>query len=152
MQFFKLLCLSALLLSACTNTPSTNQTPQPAPVTPPVVGADQDEHGCKGSAGYTWSVVKNECIQIFNAGIRLNPKAANLDQTLSAFVVFKSDTEDAQAEVYLPGESKSRLFDKVADNGAGTWKNDTFLLTQWKGMYTLQGGKKQVLYEGAAAR
>lgn len=150
MQFFKLFCLSALLLSACTSTPSANQTPQPAPVTAPVVGADQDEHGCKGSAGYTWSVVKNECIQIFNAGIRLNPKAAHLDQTLSAFVVFKSDTEDAQAEVYLPGEAKSRLFDKVADNGAGTWKNDTFLLTQWKGMYTVQGGKKQALYEGAA--
>jgi hypothetical protein len=27
------------------------------------VGADRDEHGCIGSAGYTWCQVKNKCLR-----------------------------------------------------------------------------------------
>ena len=46
----------------------------------PIVGGDSDEHGCKGSAGYSWSIVKNECIRLFESGIRLDPKAAALDK------------------------------------------------------------------------
>jgi hypothetical protein len=139
--------LLGALLPACTGN-KANPEQQP---TAPLVGADQDEHGCKASAGYQWSSLKNECIRIFESGIQLDPKAADLDPSTSAFVVFKSDTDDAQAEVYLPGEPTSRLFAKAPDNGAGTWKNGNLTLSQWKGMYTLQDDKKQTLYEGAAA-
>lgn len=138
-----LLGFMALALWACnTSTPNA-----PAP---PIVGGDQDEHGCKGSAGYTWSAIKGECIRIFESGVRLDPKAPGLDQSLSAFVVFKSDTSDAQAEVFLPGNKAGLLFAKMPDNGAGTWALDTFTLTQWKGMYTLEGKSKTILYQGAA--
>ena len=110
--------------------------------------ADVDEHGCKASAGFTWSVVRNECIAIFEGTIRLNPVDSFMDKNLSAFVVFKSDIEDAQAEIFMPKEKSSLIFDKVKDNGAGTWKHEDLTLTQWKGMYTLEDGDKRTLYRG----
>jgi hypothetical protein len=147
--------LSTLFFAAC-NTPTTKtNVPPPSSkedVSTPMVGGDQDEHGCKPSAGYTWSSVKNECIRIFESGIRLDPKAAELDKTLSAFVVFKSDTDDAQAELFIPTVKNAVLLAKVKKEDAGTWKNDSYTLTQWKGMYTLTDAKDKTLYQGSAAK
>ena len=143
----------AVCVFACSETPKKDvptavkvETP-PAPDVP-MVGNDSDEHGCKGSAGYTWSVVKNECIRVFESGIRLEAKAADVDKTTSAFIVFKSETADAQAELYLPTEKKSILLAKDKKDGAGKWGNADYVLSQWKGMYTLENNKKKVLYQG----
>lgn len=146
-----------LCISACTETPKkeaaqTATTEMVTVVEPPIVGGDSDEHGCKASAGYTWSVVKNECIRVFEADIRLDAKAADLDKTTSAFIVFKSETDQAQAELYLPSEKKSVLLAQDKNNGAGKWTNETYVLTQWKGMYTLEDSHKKVLYEGMATK
>lgn len=113
----------------------------------PIVGGDSDEHGCKPSAGYQWSSLKNECIRIFESGIRLDPKAAKLNKTLSAFVVFKSDKDDAQAEIFVPASKKSILLKK--DKGQ-TWKNANYILTNKKGVYSLESSKKALLYQSAA--
>ena len=148
----KNVCVLALFvgITGC-STPSAPPPPPPAPPAP-VVGGDSDAHGCKGSAGYQWSVVKNECIRLFESGIRLDAKAAGLDKTVSAFVVFKSDADDMQAELFLPSAKGSVLMGKLKKESAGTWKSDTLTLEQWKGMYTLTGKSKQVLYEGSAAK
>lgn len=114
----------------------------------PMVGNDADEHGCRASAGYTWSVVKNECIRTFEAGIRLDAKAKDLDKSLSAFVVFKSEDAEEKAELYLPNEKTSIILDQDKKNEAGKWANAVYVLTQWKGMYTLEDKKKTVLYAG----
>ncbi len=140
-------------LSACTEAPKkeaqqTAKTDTSLVIDAPMVGGDADEHGCLASAGYTWSVVKNECIRLFEVGIRLNPKAANLDKTTSAFVVFKSETDESRAELFLPSEKKSILLTQDKKNGAGKWANNSYLLSQWKGMYTLEDSQKKVLYEG----
>ena len=141
-----------LLWCACSN-PTPNKTtvvtspPATEQPTPPMTGTDTDEHGCKGSAGFQWSVLKNECVQVFNAGISLKAEAKSLDKSLAAFVVFKSEKEEAQVEVFLPSE-KSVLLTKTKDNGAGTWKNENYTLTQWKGMYSLENNKKVLLYKG----
>lgn len=37
-----------------------------------LVGADRDENNCIGSAGYTWSELKQECIQVFEVGKRFS--------------------------------------------------------------------------------
>lgn len=34
-------------------------------VEPPVVGGDKDEHGCIGSAGYSWCELKNKCLRVW---------------------------------------------------------------------------------------
>jgi len=36
--------------------------------TPPIVGNDRDEHGCIGSAGYTWCNEKLKCIRTWEEG------------------------------------------------------------------------------------
>jgi hypothetical protein len=125
------------------------KTDTPEAQKPMRTGNDRDEHGCIGSAGFQWSEVKKECIRLFEKGIRLEPKAAHLNQTLSAFAVFKSDTDEAQAEIFLPNEKKSILLAQDKKEGAGLWKNDVYQLLQWKGMYLLEDAKGTVLYQGA---
>ena len=146
--FFLAICASAYAQTPKKSAPKAAKVETSKAVDGPIVGNDSDEHGCIGSAGYTWSVVKNECIQIFNSGIRLDAKATNLDKTVSAFIVFKSENEDAQAELYLPSAKKSILLAKDKKNGAGKWVNKNYVLSQWKGMYTLENKKKKVLYQG----
>jgi hypothetical protein len=31
----------------------------------PMVGSDRDEHGCIGSAGYTWCPAKSKCLRVW---------------------------------------------------------------------------------------
>jgi hypothetical protein len=143
-------------LSSCANKPSHPEKPNlvkadtPKVEKPQMVGNDRDEHNCIGSAGYQWSEVKKECIRLFEKGIRLEPKAANLNQTLSAFAVFKSATEQAQAEIFIPNEKKSILLAQDKKSATGLWKNDVYQLLQLKGMYLLEDAKGTVLYQGAA--
>ena len=116
----------------------------------PIVGGDLDKHGCKGSAGYTWSSVKNNCVRLFEQGVRLNPQDTTLNQTVSAFVIFADDAKEnaGEVELFLPTLADSSIIlSPLKDNGAGTWGNGNYLLTQWKGVYTLEE-KKKVLYQG----
>jgi hypothetical protein len=117
----------------------------------PTVGGDSDKHGCIGSAGYQWSELRGECIRLFEAGIRLDPKAKDLNQTTSAFIVFKTVDEDAKVELFLPGE-KAVLLPKVGKDDAGTWKNKKYVLKQWRGMYSLENSSKKLLYQGAVSK
>ena len=146
--FFSLLCVCACTEAPKKDAQESAKTDTTTIVDAPIIGGDSDEHGCKASTGYTWSVVKNECIRIFESGIRLNAKAVELDSTFSAFIVFKSETDESQAELFLPSEKKSTLLAQDKKNGAGKWTNDAYVLTQWKGMYTLEDSHKKVLYEG----
>lgn len=120
--------------------------------TPMLVGNDLDAHNCKASAGYTYSVVKDSCIRIFESGIRLDPQDAVADKTTSAFVVFKNEEEDLKVEVFVPTATSSIILSKMKDNGAGTWGNETYKLTQWKGMYTLEDKNGRILYQGLQTR
>jgi hypothetical protein len=152
-KFFFLLIL-LLSIASCNQAQSGKGLKKSNTTNPePMVGGDRDEHGCIGSAGYQWSVVKNKCIRIFESGIRLNAnKKAEVDTTFSAFVVFKSDDDDARAELFIPGEKKSLLLPKEKKESAGIWKNEKYTLKQWQGMYSLENSKKKLLYEGSAVK
>lgn len=143
------ICL-AMLVGAC-NSSKKQSNENAADTTGAMVGDDSDKHGCKASAGYTWSVLKNECIRLFESGIRLDPQDPSLDKTLSAFIVFKSTDDDAKAEVFIPSQKESRIFKKQAPSGngdAGTWKDGDMTIKYWKGMYMLENNKNKVLYQG----
>jgi hypothetical protein len=108
------------------------------------VGGQKDEHGCLIAAGYTWSQVKQECVRVFESGIRLNPQDANLDQTTSAFIIFNDD--QTTVELFLPAQKGSLLLERTGIEGNYQWKNGEYALSVWKG-YLLKAGEK-TLYHG----
>lgn len=146
-KHFSILTLTYLLM-ACA--PSNQQKQDTLTVekanTPPMVGNDADEHGCKASAGYRWSVLRNECIRIFEAGIRLDPVAKDLEQSLSAFVVVKTDSSDQEIELFVPYDEQTIIVKKEATD---RWKNDKYLLTKVKDTYSIEDANKKLLYKGA---
>ncbi len=59
-----------------------------------IVGNDKDEHGCIGSAGYTWSSIKNDCIRVFE----LENQLISSDKSSIAGFILSSD--ETSAEVF----------------------------------------------------
>ncbi len=111
------------------------------------VGGDKDSHGCIASAGYEWSAIRDECIRIFEKGIRLNAKGAGLDTTFSAFAVFSAKTDSTQAELFLVGVKNTVILNRVGDEKLSVWKNKDYTLTSIKGIYNLKDAKKTLLYQ-----
>lgn len=106
----------------------------------PLVGSDEDAHGCKTSAGYTWSVLKNECVRIFEAGTRLDPyETKPEDAVMAAFVIFDGD----QAEVFMQSEKPMVLTRKSEGD---SFVNGDWQLMPWKG-YVLKKGAK-IMFTG----
>jgi len=75
-----------------------------------VVGAQTDEEGCLTSAGYIHSKIKNDCVRLFDIGIRLNPKSnpMNENAVLVAYLILSDDA--FEAEVFLPSQEESVMF------------------------------------------
>ncbi len=81
------------------------------------VGADKDDHGCLASAGQTWSELKQNCIQVFNEGFRLNPVAPEKDAAvISAFVLWSDDKN--KVELFLPDAAghKTTILNKTGND------------------------------------
>ena len=112
-----------------------------------VLGNDKDDKGCVASAGYRWSLVRKECIRIFEEGYRLNriSELKTDDDTEGAFVVF--DKERNEAELFLPTNPKSFLLKKEKD---GRYKNGNWLLLINEG-FTLKN-RGHIMYAGATVQ
>ncbi len=145
-KHFPILTLTYLLMACAPSNKQKQDTLTVEKVNlPPMVGNDADEHGCKASAGYQWSVLRNECIRIFETGVRLDPVAKDLEQSLSAFVVIKTDSSDQEIELFVPYDEQTIIVKKEATN---KWKNDKYLLTKVKDTYSIEDANKQLLYKG----
>ena len=148
-----------LLFTACNNeaNTNTNNTQQdnlvtkPADTTPAIkTGNDTDERGCKTSAGYRWSVMKDTCIRIFEAGVKMDAKDPSIDKTKAAFVVFSSDR--VRAEIFLPTQTKAVIIRRTEGPGEPTqWASGPLTLSLKEGLYTLEDEGK-LLYQSAAAK
>lgn len=108
----------------------------------PTVGADSDAHGCKASAGYTWSQLKQKCIRIFEEGTKLSPyDSENQSAEMTAFVIFEENGN--KAELFLPNE-KPIILERKSEGDQ--YVNGDWQLIPWKG-YVLKKGK-EILYTG----
>jgi hypothetical protein len=61
-----LIIISAcMLLTGCTMAPASKIVPveDNSRKEQPLLGGDRDEHGCIGSAGYSWCEAKNKCLR-----------------------------------------------------------------------------------------
>ena len=125
-----ILPIIAVSFTACNNTTpnqseNTTETPEVTQDTP-MVGDDRDEHGCIGSAGFTWSALRGECIQVFEVGTRLNPVEEKEEvAVISAFVVTK-DGDNSQVELFLTNENQNQILKQEKD---GTYKNGKYVYT-----------------------
>ncbi len=91
----------------------------------PVLGGDRDAHGCIGSAGYTYSQVKNDCVRLFEQKIQLkevNPKGSSTSMTA---VIFSEDMK--KAEVFLPEQNSGSLI-LNRKGKKKIWKNGGYTL------------------------
>lgn len=114
----------------------------------PVLGGDRDVHGCIGSAGYTYSQLRNNCIQTFNQKIKL--KEVNSDKsytTMTAVIFNKSMTK---AEVFISdGAAKSIILDKQGKTKiwkSGSHIKDSYVLTPYKKGYQIKKND-EVIYQ-----
>ena len=98
------------------------------------VGSDLDAHGCKGSAGYTYSEVQDKCIRVFEQKIKL--KEINPDKGYETMAAVVWSANKKKAEVFLANEEKSVILEK---NGKKkVWKNKFYTLTPTKKGYNLK--------------
>src|SRR5699024_1873808 len=87
-----------------------------------LIGADEDSHGCKRSAGYTWSQLRGDCIRIFEEGLTLLPVEMNESEAVyAAFVLYSEDK--TEVELFLPSEKESILLQKTK---GGSYEKDVF--------------------------
>ena len=122
------LSVVALTFAACNNSTSQqtdNAAEEPATTEEtPMVGGDRDEHGCIGSAGYTWSALRGECIQVFEVGTRLNPVEEKEEvAVISAFVVTK-DGDNSQVELFITNEDQNPILKQETN---GTYKGGKYI-------------------------
>lgn len=137
------LSIAALAFAACDNsTPQQTDKAAEELTTPQqemMVGGDRDEHGCIGSAGYSWSALRGECIQVFEVGTRLNPLDVEQEEAvISAFIVSK-EGDNSQVELFITGEDQNPILKKEAD---GTFKN---------GKYSYNAQTKELSVDGKVA-
>lgn len=121
-----------------TNTSSKNKTAENKEK--PMVGNDRDAHGCIGSAGYTWSEVKKECIQIFASGTALTAVDPSLNKSLAAYVVFNED--QTKAELFMASVKGSKVLQRKGSSGSYTWESGAFKLSSGADGYVLKEGSK----------
>lgn len=86
----------------------------------PVLGGDRDVHGCKGSAGYTYSQIKNDCVRVFEQKIKLKEVGSDKSYTTMTAVIFSKNMK--QAEIFIPdGNAKSIILER--EGKGNIWKS-----------------------------
>ncbi|CAH0198404.1 hypothetical protein [Chryseobacterium sp. Bi04] len=92
-----------------------------------IKGGDRDAHGCIGSAGYTYSQIKKDCIRTFEEKIKL--KEVSSDGGYIAAVIFSKDKK--KAEVFVKDvEAGSIILTRAGK--AKAWKKDGYVLVPFK--------------------
>lgn len=95
-----------------------------------VVGGDRDAHGCIGSAGYTYSQIKKDCVRTFEQKIKLTEVAPKESYTSIAAVIFSKDMK--KAEVFVKDADSGSIILTRAGGKAKAWKKDGYVLVPFK--------------------
>eukprot|EP01133_Synstelium_polycarpum_P014651 gene14651-17328_t len=101
------------------------------------VGGKKDKHGCLTSAGYTFSILKNDCVKLFEEKIKLDEVNPKKSYTSFAAVIFSDDQK--KAEVFLPGLKSSLILVRTGTKGKYIWRRGNLALSNQNG-YELKRG------------
>lgn len=118
--------------------------PGAAPPEAPMVGGDSDAHGCKASAGYTYSTLKTRCIRLWEDGVRLDPVKPEGSAVISAFVVFAHGRSGPVAELFLPSGKATPPLKKTGR----AWTGGGYRLTRKGSIFTVADAQGHALYRG----
>jgi hypothetical protein len=105
----------------------------------PKVGADKDKHDCIGSAGYTYSSIKNDCIRVFEQNIRLTEVSPKGSFTSMTSIIFSKDS--LKVEVFLPNYNRGQILNKKVSNGKYYWQKGNLVLKRKKGFELFENSK-----------
>jgi hypothetical protein len=133
------LTLTFIFMSILSNGQTTEK---PAEVLPPLVGGDTDKHGCKPSAGYTFSILKNDCVRLFEQEIQLNEVAPKKSYSTNVTIIFSNDNR--KAELFISTMESSIIL--IRKGRRLLWKGNSFELSKSKD-YILKKANK-VIYRG----
>ncbi|REC45502.1 hypothetical protein DRF67_16120 [Chryseobacterium pennipullorum] len=113
-----------------------------AQLSPKGAGSDKDKHGCKGSAGYTFSVLKKDCVRLFEEKIQLKEVDSRKSYISNATIILSEDGKEA--ELFLPESEGSLVLERKASKKAVVYKKGQYTLTKIKNSYTLKLARKTV--------
>ncbi len=104
-----------------------------------IVGGDRDEHGCIGSAGYSWCALKNKCLRIWEE---------NCDEQLAAemknLFIKKYPQSSAIIKIIISLSDESHVRGSVLFGEPGVSEGGNFLAAkidgQWEIVFDGNGG------------
>jgi|SRR3954463_3919085 len=106
------------------------------------VGGDKDKHGCRISAGYTFSIIKNECVRVFEQQIQLSEVNPTGTSSSISAVIFSEDKK--RAEVFIPGSKAGVILSRKGKEGSYVWKKGKISLVPKGKGYTLLKATKAI--------
>ncbi|MBS7231114.1 hypothetical protein KHA90_08760 [Flavobacterium psychroterrae] len=139
-KIFLFSIIIGLLFSCAKKVSEENKTPKSPEAKRVVVGGDSDAHGCKASAGYTWSGLKKECVRLFEVGTKLAHAEDGKTYSTVAYVIFDGN----KAELFLDTQKEPILLEKKSEGDS--WIKGDLQLIPWKGYVLKKGGK--IIYIG----
>ena len=128
-QKLVLVLISCLILSGCTlgtKKESIMVTPTPSSEVPKeqLVGNDEDEQGCKASAGYSWCQIKQKCLRIWEEKCEEEVVEENTKETVTKLLVEKYNWEKDKVSVQVNkeiGDFASGSVGFGSELGGGGW-------------------------------
>ena len=115
-----------------------------------LLGGDRDGHGCIGSAGYVWSEVSQDCIRVFEKGIRTESVRGD---NRSVYIVFSPDS--SQVELFFSdGQPNEILERRTLPSGGFAWNvedDDTKNVRFINGLWTIEQRGEVIYREDSAA-
>lgn len=122
-----ILVIAGAALGGCTisinvgNNPPSSPTPAIEPTAviskEPIVGGDKDEHGCIGSAGYSWCEVKQKCLRIWEESCEDEEKAIKEAVAASEGIPVDDIKVSQKTATHAKGGMTGAMFLVVKKNG-----------------------------------
>lgn len=94
-----------------------------------LVGGDEDEHGCKGSAGYSWCEAKKKCLRVFEEGC---PQANDSELIKQALFKKNNWTDDGSMTLTVSTNDGKYASGGVTAEGGGGYFYAAKVNDAWK--------------------
>lgn len=140
MRKLGLIALSVFIFASCQNTQKkVQEQDQEDSVT---VGMEKNEHPCDAGTGSRWSIMKQDCIKIYDIGFRINPVENPKGKDVVSAIVLMSD-DKSKLELFLPTDTLNSVILNKVENY--TYQDATYKYDADKSLLYSDG---KVIYKG----